>query len=147
MQIVKSLSRMQQLTRTLPRPVVLVPTMGALHEGHLALVDHAKKLAGHQGFTVATIFVNPTQFGPREDYRKYPRPFHRDCLVLQKKRCDVVFAPTPADMYKADASVAVTESQLAAVMCGHLSTRPFRRGLHRRHEIVSPHPARYCSLR
>jgi pantoate--beta-alanine ligase len=118
MQIVKSLARMQQLNSTLPRPVVLVPTMGALHEGHLALVNRAKKLAGQKGFTVATIFVNPTQFGPREDYRKYPRPFRRDCLLLQKKGCDVVFAPTPSDMYGEDASVVVTESQLATVMCG-----------------------------
>ena len=118
MQIVKSLARMQQLNSTLPRPVVLVPTMGALHEGHLALVNRAKKLAGQKGFTVATIFVNPTQFGPREDYRKYPRPFRRDCLLLQKTGCDVVFAPTPSDMYGEDASVVVTESQLATVMCG-----------------------------
>ena len=109
---------MQQLARTLPRPVVLVPTMGALHEGHLALVDHAKKLAGRNGFTVATIFVNPTQFGPQEDYRKYPRPFHRDCLLLRKKGCNLIFAPTPSEMYKADASVVVTESQLATLMCG-----------------------------
>jgi pantoate--beta-alanine ligase len=118
MQTVKSLARMQQLARTLPRPVVLVPTMGALHEGHLALVDHAKKLAGRGGFTVATIFVNPTQFGPQEDYRKYPRPFYRDCLLLRKKACNLIFAPTPSEMYQADASVVVTESQLATLMCG-----------------------------
>src|ERR1700726_4992899 len=118
MQIVKSLARMQQLNSTLPRPVVLVPTMGALHEGHLALVDHAKKLAGRGGFTVATIFVNPTQFGPQEDYRKYPRPFYRDCLLLRKKGCNLIFAPTPSEMYQADASVVVTESQLATLMCG-----------------------------
>jgi len=118
MRIVKSLSRMLQLTRTLPRPVVLVPTMGALHGGHLALVDRAKKLAGPKGSTVATIFVNPTQFGPREDYRKYPRPFKRDCLLLRKRGCDLVFAPMPAHMYRPDATVVVTESQLETVMCG-----------------------------
>jgi pantoate--beta-alanine ligase len=118
MRIVKSVDRMQQLTRTLPRPVVLVPTMGALHEGHLALVDRAKKLAGRNGYTVATIFVNPTQFGPQEDYRKYPRPFKRDCLLLRNKGCDLVFAPTPANLYRPDASVVVTESHLQTVMCG-----------------------------
>jgi len=118
MQIVKSLAWMQRLARALPRPVVLVPTMGALHEGHLALVDRANELAGRKGSTVATIFVNPTQFGPREDYRKYPRPFSRDCLRLRKKSCDLVFAPMPADMYSPDASVVVTESQLATAMCG-----------------------------
>jgi pantoate--beta-alanine ligase len=118
MQIVKSLSRMQQLAGGLPRPVVLVPSMGALHEGHLALLDRAKRLAGRKGSTVATIFVNPTQFGPREDYRKYPRPFKRDCLLLREKGCDLVFAPTSAQMYQPDASVTVTESQLGTVMCG-----------------------------
>jgi pantoate--beta-alanine ligase len=118
MRIVKSASRMQQLARDLPRPVVLVPTMGALHEGHLALVDRARKLAGRKGCTVASIFVNPRQFGPREDYQKYPRPFKRDCLLLREKGCDLVFAPTPANMYKPNASVLVTESQLETVMCG-----------------------------
>jgi pantoate--beta-alanine ligase len=109
---------MQQLAGGLPKPVVLVPTMGALHEGHLALLDRAKRLAGRKGSTVATIFVNPTQFGPREDYRKYPRPFKRDCLLLREKGCDLVFAPTSAQMYQPDASVTVTESQLGTVMCG-----------------------------
>src|SRR5258708_35626271 len=118
MQIAKSLSRIQQLTGILPRPLVLVPTMGALHEGHLALVDHAKKLAGRKGSTVVSIFVNPTQFGPQEDYRKYPRPFDRDCLLLRKKGCQLVFAPTAADIYQPDASVVVNESQLTTVMCG-----------------------------
>jgi len=113
---------MQQVARGLPRPVVLVPTMGALHEGHLSLVDRAKKLAGRKGSTVATIFVNPTQFGPREDYRTYPRPFRRDCMYLRKKGCHLVFAPSSAQMYRSDASVVVTESQLGTVMCG--ASRP-----------------------
>src|ERR1700692_480926 len=112
MQIAKSLIRIHQLTRTLQRPLVLVPTMGALHEGHLALVDHAKKLAGRKGSTVVSIFVNPTQFGPREDYREYSRPFNRDCLLLRKKGCQLLFAPTAAEMYRPDASVVVSESQL-----------------------------------
>jgi pantoate--beta-alanine ligase len=102
----------------LPRPIVLVPTMGALHEGHLALVDRARKLSGPIGTTVTSIFVNPTQFGPTEDFRKYPRPFGRDCRLLQEHKCDIVFAPSATDMYAEDASVAVTESQLAATMCG-----------------------------
>jgi pantoate--beta-alanine ligase len=118
MQIVHSVVRIQQLTRTWPKPVVLVPTMGALHQGHLALVDHAKKLAGRKGSTVVSIFVNPTQFGPREDYRNYPRPFNRDCLLLRKKGCQLLFAPTATEMYRPDASVVVSESQLTTVMCG-----------------------------
>jgi pantoate--beta-alanine ligase len=122
MRIVKSVPRMQRLAPGLPKPVVLVPTMGALHQGHLALIDHAKKLAGRKGSTVATIFVNPTQFGPNEDYRKYPRPFDRDCLLLRKKGCDLLFAPASASMYGRDSSVTVTESQLGTVMCG--ASRP-----------------------
>src|SRR6202166_593094 len=118
MQIVHSVVRIQQLTRTLPKPVVLVPTMGPVHEGHLALVDHAKKLARRKGSTVVSIFVNPTQFGPREDYREYPRPFDRDSLLLRKKGCQLLFAPTAAEMYRPDASVVVSESQLTTVMCG-----------------------------
>ena len=125
MRIVKSIARMQQLTRGLPRPVVLVPTMGALHEGHLALLDHAKQLAGRKGSTVTTIFVNPTQFGPGEDYQKYPHPFKRDCRLLQHRGCDLVFAPTPANMYEPDASVTVMESQLQTVMCGVSRPRHF----------------------
>jgi pantoate--beta-alanine ligase len=115
---VKSLPRIQRLSLNLPRPVVLVPTMGALHEGHLALVDRAKKLADGRGSTVVSIFVNPTQFGPREDYQKYPRPFSRDTLLLREKGCDVVFAPTATEMYESDPSVVVTESQLTMAMCG-----------------------------
>src|SRR5580700_3963501 len=112
MQIVHSVVRIQQLTRTLPKPVVLVPTMGALHKGHLALVNHAKKLAGRRGSTVVSIFVNPTQFGPQEAARKYPRPLARDGLLLRENGCQLVFAPSAADMYQPDATVVVTESQL-----------------------------------
>jgi pantoate--beta-alanine ligase len=122
MQIVKSLTRIQKLAHSLPRPIVLVPTMGALHEGHLALVDRARKVSGKNGTCVATIFVNPTQFGPKEDYGKYPRPFSRDCRLLRQKRCDLVFAPSAAQMYAPDASVTVMESILSTVMCG--ASRP-----------------------
>ena len=113
---------MQRLSRRLPRPLILVPTMGALHEGHLALVDRAKRLAGPNGSTVVSIFVNPTQFGPREDYQKYPRPIKRDCSLLRGRRCDVLFAPAASEMYAPDASIMVNESALAAAMCG--ASRP-----------------------
>ena len=113
---------MQRLSRRLPRPLILVPTMGALHEGHLALVDRAKRLVGPNGSTVVSIFVNPTQFGPREDYQKYPRTLERDCSLLRGRGCDVVFAPSASGMYAPDASVMVNESALAAAMCG--ASRP-----------------------
>src|ERR1700676_1258182 len=120
MRIVKSVTRMQRLSRRLPRPVILVPTMGALHEGHLALVDRAKRLAGPNGSPVVSIFVNPTQFGPREDYQKYSRPFERDCSLLRGRRCDVLFAPSAPEMYAPDASGVSTDSALPWWCCGPL---------------------------
>jgi pantoate--beta-alanine ligase len=122
MRIIKSIERMVAMAGELQGPVVLVPTMGAIHEGHLALVDRAKRFAGTRGTTVTSIFVNPTQFGPREDFSKYPRPFRRDCRLLREHNCDIVFAPTAKMMYAPGASVTVTESQLSTVMCG--ASRP-----------------------
>jgi pantoate--beta-alanine ligase len=122
MKLIKSIASMQRLASRLPRPAVLVPTMGALHEGHIALVRLAKRRAGKNGTTVATIFVNPTQFGPSEDFTKYPRRLKEDCALLKQAGCDVVFAPATDDMYFADRSVTVTETSLTTVMCG--ASRP-----------------------
>jgi pantoate--beta-alanine ligase len=122
MRIIKKPSQFQSLVRKIYRPLVLVPTMGALHEGHLALVRKARKLAGKQGTVAASVFVNPTQFGPKEDFGRYPRPFRRDCLLLRKNGCDLLFAPEMGDMYYPDRSIAVTENQLSKVMCG--ASRP-----------------------
>ena len=122
MKLIKSLASMQRLASRLPRPTVLVPTMGALHDGHIALVRLAKRRAGKNGVTVATIFVNPTQFGPNEDFAKYPRRLEEDCALLKQAGCDLVFAPATDDMYFADRSVTVTETSLTTVMCG--ASRP-----------------------
>jgi len=73
-----------------------VPTMGYLHEGHLSLVRIAKK---RSDVLVVSVFVNPTQFGPKEDFKRYPRDFRRDRLLLEKEGCDFVFAPRTKDMY------------------------------------------------
>jgi pantoate--beta-alanine ligase len=82
----------------------LVPTMGALHEGHLSLVRAAK---AHCSAVVATIFVNPTQFGPKEDFSKYPRTFDADCALLEKESVDIVFAPETAEIYPPGATTVV----------------------------------------
>ncbi|MEY2907180.1 MAG: hypothetical protein RLZZ408_1651 [Verrucomicrobiota bacterium] len=96
--------------------------MGALHEGHAALIRKARKLAGAKGRVVVSIFVNPTQFGPKEDLAKYPRPFACDRMICRKEGADLLFHPTPAEMYAADASVKVRESSLATGLCG--ASRP-----------------------
>jgi len=82
----------------------LVPTMGALHEGHLSLVRAAR---AHCSAVVVTISVNPTQFGPKEDFAKYPRTFDEDCAMLEKEAVDVVFAPEAAEIYPPGASTVV----------------------------------------
>jgi len=77
-------------------PVGLVPTMGCLHEGHLSLVERARR---DNATAVASIFVNPAQFGPNEDFSRYPRTFDRDCRMLKQAKVDAVFAPAPQEMY------------------------------------------------
>jgi pantoate--beta-alanine ligase len=80
-------------------PVVLVPTMGALHDGHRALLRRARELAGESGSTALSIFVNPLQFGPSEDLDRYPRTLTDDLAVAEAEGVDLVFAPSVADMY------------------------------------------------
>src|SRR5436190_17078065 len=82
-----------------PSPVVLVPTMGALHAGHTRLIDRARKLAGAKGRVVVSIFVNPTQFGPQEDFSRYPRPLAADLSLCSTHGADLVFHPAARAMY------------------------------------------------
>jgi pantoate--beta-alanine ligase len=86
------------------RCIGLVPTMGALHDGHLSLVRAAK---AHCSAVVATIFVNPTQFAPGEDFAKYPRTFEADCALLEAEGVDALFAPEAAEIYPEGASTVV----------------------------------------
>lgn len=105
-----------------PRPRVLVPTMGALHDGHVALLRHARKVAGPSGSVVVSIFVNPIQFSPHEDLSRYPRTFEADATLCEKEGVDLLFHPTVEEMYAFDASVRIEERQLSQTLCG--ASRP-----------------------
>ena len=99
MQVVRSPKRMQKICGELKRIgkiIGFVPTMGYLHEGHLSLIRIAQKWSD---VLVVSIFVNPTQFGPKEDFERYPRDFKRDKTLLEQEGCDFVFAPRVRDMY------------------------------------------------
>ena len=93
----------------------LVPTMGYLHEGHLSLIRLARAQAT---FVVVSLFVNPTQFGPGEDFDQYPRDEERDLALCKEAGADVVFIPSCADIYAEDASVSLVEDQLSRGLCG-----------------------------
>jgi pantoate--beta-alanine ligase len=108
MQIVKSIAEMQSICRKLrTQGVVLgfVPTMGALHKGHLSLVQRARSECKT---VVASIFVNPLQFGPGEDFAQYPRTFEQDCRQLEAEGVAVLFAPEATDMYPNGAVTTIT---------------------------------------
>jgi pantoate--beta-alanine ligase len=107
---------------SLGRRRVLVPTMGALHRGHLALVKRAREEAGPDGIVVVSLFVNPIQFDRGADLDAYPRPLESDLAHCQAAGVDVLFAPDVAEMYHPDRSVTVSESCLSRGLCG--ATRP-----------------------
>jgi len=100
--------------------VGFVPTMGALHEGHLSLVRAARQRAD---VVVVSIFVNPAQFGPGEDYRRYPRPLEADSALLVREGVDILFAPTAEEIYPEGFQTYVTVERVSQPLCG-----PFRPG-------------------
>ena len=103
--------------------LALVPTMGALHEGHLSLVRKAKTLADT---VVVSIFVNPTQFGPNEDFDKYPRQLEADMACCGAAGANAVFAPAVSDIYLPDASTYVVEEEISRHLCGRTRPKHFR---------------------
>ena len=115
-----------RLCRAARGPVVLVPTMGALHAGHAVLLDRARRLAGPRGFVVVSIFVNPTQFGPKEDFTRYPRPFAADRALCAAHGADLIFHPTPEAMYPAGYSTYVDEEAVSLPLCGGSRPGHFR---------------------
>lgn len=105
------------------KSVGFVPTMGCLHEGHLSLIRRAKQ---ESSFVVVSIFVNPTQFGPNEDFSKYPRTFEDDRRGSEAAGADLIFAPTAADFYPAGASTWVEVEGISDGLCGEFRPGHFR---------------------
>lgn len=116
----QSVSEIRIWRKSLPNdaPVVLVPTMGALHEGHAALIRRARELAGSEGRVVVSIFVNPLQFDRTEDLDTYPRQLEGDLTLCASLGADAVFTPTPEEIYHDDLSVLISETSLSSLLCG-----------------------------
>ena len=122
MKVITSALDMQQAAlalRAQGKRIGFVPTMGNLHAGHLALVRLAKQ---HAEVVVVSIFVNPAQFGPNEDFAAYPRTFEADRALCEEEGVDIVFHPDVPEMYPDGASVSVVENSLARALCG--ASRP-----------------------
>ncbi len=123
MKIIRTIAEMQAWSDEKRRSgavIAVIPTMGFLHDGHLSLIDTARKSGADA--VVVTIFVNPTQFGPNEDFDKYPRDFERDAALCEGKKVDAVFAPSAEEMYPKDSSTWVVEEKLSRGLCA--KTRP-----------------------
>jgi len=126
MEIAKTIESVRQLVkaaRSKGKKIGLVPTMGALHIGHISLIEAAVKQCD---FVVVSIFVNPTQFGPGEDFEKYPRPLDADLKICRKAGVDVVFAPTQDQMYPSENFTWVNVEKLTELLCGQSRPIHFR---------------------
>jgi pantoate--beta-alanine ligase len=144
MKLVTTIDEMRDLresTRQSGQRLGLVPTMGALHEGHLSLVRAARDKAD---VVAVSIFVNPTQFGPNEDFAKYPRTLEKDSEMLEREHVDVIFAPSVDDMYPAGAVTWVTVERMSDRLCGKSRPGHFRgvtTVVCKLFHIVEPHSA------
>ena len=121
----KKLQKWAWTQRLAGRKIALVPTMGALHEGHLSLIAAAKKKGADE--IIVSVFVNPTQFGPKEDYAQYPRDHKADAAKCRKSGATAIFFPTPENMYAKDHSVWMNEDgALSGSLCGARRPGHFR---------------------
>jgi pantoate--beta-alanine ligase len=126
MQIITTIAAMQQYSKQCAREgntVGVVPTMGYLHAGHISLVKQARALSGK---VIVTLFVNPTQFGPGEDFSRYPRDFESDRRMCEENGVDVIFAPDNSEMYSPDCTTWVIEEKLSQGLCGKSRPNHFR---------------------
>lgn len=123
--ILRTISELRAWRNALPAGarLGLVPTMGALHEGHISLMDLART---HCDTVIASIFVNPLQFGPKEDLARYPRPIERDIALLEAAGVDALFLPEHTEVYPADNSTYVVEEAVSLPLCGALRPGHFR---------------------
>ena len=122
MKIIKKPEELQKIVEGLKKrgkTIGLVPTMGALHSGHISLI---KKSVSQNNITVVSVYVNPIQFGPNEDYEKYPRPIEKDIKVCKENKVDFLFLPTNKTLYNDNFSTYIYNNKLSKIMCG--VTRP-----------------------
>jgi len=112
-----------RMTRAAGRTVGFVPTMGALHVGHVSLIQAA---TARCDCVVVSIFVNPTQFSPGEDFEKYPRPLEQDLAICERHGVDAVFAPSPSEMYPRENLTWVTVERVSEPLCGRFRPGHFR---------------------
>jgi pantoate--beta-alanine ligase len=120
---VKEMQKYADLVRGDGKTIAFVPTMGFLHEGHLSLIKDGKKRADK---VIVSIFVNPTQFGPGEDFKSYPRDMNRDLELCQNAGADTVFAPDDKDLYKSDYQTYINLTKLPNHLCGISRPTHFR---------------------
>jgi pantoate--beta-alanine ligase len=123
MMVIETIHEMKAIRLKLKEPLGFVPTMGYLHEGHLSLV---RKARDENKSVVVSIYVNPTQFGPKEDLSKYPRDLNRDLTMLEKEGVDIVFFPSDKEMYPAGYDTWVTVDNLTKPLEGDSRPTHFR---------------------
>lgn len=122
MEVATTIQRVKEIVRQVKadgKTIGLVPTMGYLHEGHLTLAQNARN---ENDFVIMSIFVNPTQFGPNEDFESYPRDLERDKKLAESVGVDVIFAPSVEEMYPHDGGIRIHAGRQATLLCG--ASRP-----------------------
>ena len=122
MQVIQTIKQLKQyvvVQKQANKSIGLVPTMGYLHDGHLTLARTAKR---ENDVVIMSIFVNPTQFGPNEDFESYPRDLQRDTMLAESAGVDVVFAPSVEEMYPTDGGIKLLAGRQATILCG--ASRP-----------------------
>lgn len=122
MKVVHTIAELKELVsaaKIAGKSIGFVPTMGYLHEGHLALATNASR---ENDIVVMSIFVNPTQFGPTEDFSSYPRDLPHDTALAETVGVDIIFAPSVEEMYPTDGGIYIRAGRQAEILCG--ATRP-----------------------